>query len=685
MGGIDVATVLAQYEDQPVSVPMHGQQGQVRRNPSTDQRKVRREMTKKATEDQPTDPDHAIAQLLRQASRETDYPKQVELIAEAERLKGEKRMSHAASRALDLTPGEAVEIIPNGTHELHTASTDWLLDEGLHATASATEAEHELVAQASLWYGQVPAIVKEDEREFAIQATGKARYLASQFGEHADDAAAAFITEARRLYRQEARFGGIKATAALIHDLDDPNGGMVDQPLPGHPGPVPGPQNPEQPQAKPGPHLDAHVPVHAPGTGTPHLDSEVDRLRSGSDAEGVGGMAREFAHQQVNGSLQKAASATEGDDLQLAQVLAGFTGEAASTVPQVGAQGLPQDQFSTLAPATVDPLTTSERSPALQEIESFTGWDGTSVVPQGNNGAEAANNDTEPTRDFASSTPGFPVSGSMAFQASPGSSIEVSGLQLVNSAPQTHAAKVAAQLTKETTMEHAQCPTCGGHGKVAVRKQAYSGLPQIDQIVNADETPGATELPTPVAFPLTGWGETPQQGAQNVQNAIQETEGLISERNAKSPLATTGGYVQGYDQSGRPAAHVANGRDNSGWMGDMGAKGTDYPGYSTPVGYDGSSNLGQPDPVYGYGGDQGNRPLRPYGEEEANDVTNNPQEPYDPSQPHNNDQAYRQVSPQALTTQGSHPDPFIAQAQADILAAQRVIATRNAMAARQAG
>lgn len=213
--------------------------------------------------------------------------------------------------------------------------------------------------------------------------------------------------------------------------------------------------------------------------------------------------------------------------------------------------------------------------------------------------------------------------------------------------------------------EHvASCPTCNGSGQVRTadrRTVAYSGLPQIDQIVNADETPGETPLPEQVAFP---W----QMDPNSVGRTIQEAEQQIATRPQGRPGAP--GSRGGPGGSVTSAQHQANGRDNSGWMGDDGAKGLDYPGYSTPA-YDGSNNLGQPDPVYGYGGDNGNQPLAPYGEEEANDVTNNPPvTQFDYSGPNDAGQGYRSVSP-GMNTQGAyqglHQDPVIAQAQQMIL------------------
>ena len=87
-----------------------------------------------------------------------------------------------------------------------------------------------------------------------------------------------------------------------------------------------------------------------------------------------------------------------------------------------------------------------------------------------------------------------------------------------------------------------------------------------------------------------------------------------------------------------------------------------------PVGYDGSSNLGEPDLVAGFGGDQPPGPKAPYGKAEADDFTNKPGEPYDPTVPHDDAQGWREVASDVMSTEGSR-DPFLVAAQEDRLAA----------------
>ncbi|HEY0645647.1 MAG TPA: hypothetical protein VGD39_19685, partial [Nocardioides sp.] len=242
-------------------------------------------------------------------------------------------------------------------------------------------------------------------------------------------------------------------------------------------------------------------------------------------------------------------------------------------------------------------------------------------------------------------------------------------------------------------MQTALCPTCG-NGHIAVRQEpqpsitdivagrhvAYSGLPQIEQTVDPSDTSlQPTPLPEEVAFP---WTIAPGQ----VENTIGEAEKQIAEREQRKGAAlqehvravSGNAYNMAYrevvrqtmakfdpqgqydprhrhasihahaHQLARAAAQEAAklvlqaGQDDSGWAGDMGQGGVG-PGQQdggNPV----STNLGQPDPVYGYGGDNGNQPLKPYGADEADDYTNNPGMNYQPGQPLQNDLGGRPYS-----------------------------------------
>jgi hypothetical protein len=217
---------------------------------------------------------------------------------------------------------------------------------------------------------------------------------------------------------------------------------------------------------------------------------------------------------------------------------------------------------------------------------------------------------------------------------------------------------------KESSMQTADCPTCGGFGKVAVRavpqptiedvvrRVAFSGLDQITQVVDPSDTGvKETALPPEVAWP---WTMVPGQ----VENNIGQAEQQIAEREQRKGASRK----QLAEHAAKTAYQLAyrkvmGGQDDSGWAGDMGQGGV------TPGQQDGGNppgvNLGMPDPVYGEGGDQGNRPLRPYGNDEANDVTNQPGT-WSPGQPTQMDLG-GQVQQTAVPGGGGpgHPDPPI--------------------------
>jgi hypothetical protein len=573
--GVDVDRFLQQHDEAPTSEPMHGQSGEIRRNPSTDQKRARREISRSEQE----------ARLLHTAATSPDYAVQRQAMADLEALRTEAMAEADEARALDLTAARINDVlVPGHVHELHTAATDWLL-ELPETTASQGDAEQALIAEATLWYGRVDPIIKADEQEFAEQAKNKARYVASQYGPHAEPAAQAFYAEAHRLLAQDAQLGKLAKAGMLMPDLTG-GGEMVEHPH----------FSDEAPEPAASSEPEAHE-VKGPAPAIPsgerpawfhHLDAPTENLRGMSEAWAGHVLSRASA-------LSREPERFPEVEEQVVVKIAAGAGGGGPMSARDGTVG--QADY----PADVD--TDSSRSPSLQEMQGYTGFDGSSVVTDPTGAAQAANGQQNTNEDYARPQPGFPVSGS-------------------------HTQK------ESSVTDHAQCPTCGGLGRVAVRKQAYSGLPQIDQLVNADETPGATPLPTDVAFPLVGLNPG------NVQQAINDTEQRMPS------------HQQPTVQKRTSIEHEGQGRDNSGWIGDMGAKGLDYPGYSAPTGYDGSSALGQPNPTYGYGGDNPNTPKLPFGNDEYNDFLNNPGQPFQYGEAHNDDQGFREVTP-AMSTSGA--------------------------------
>src|SRR4051812_23698019 len=165
------------------------------------------------------------ARLLRTAAAAPTLPEQRAALAALEALRTQAMREQEQARSLDLGATAILDtLVPGRTHELHTAATDWLLEIPEH-TASQADAEHALIAEATLWFARVDPVVRADGPEFVEQARNKARHVASQYGVPAPHARAAFLPEAARLHAQHARRGdvnqggaatpGLQASAAL--------------------------------------------------------------------------------------------------------------------------------------------------------------------------------------------------------------------------------------------------------------------------------------------------------------------------------------------------------------------------------------------------------------------------------------------------------------------------------------
>jgi hypothetical protein len=199
---------------------------------------------------------------------------------------------------------------------------------------------------------------------------------------------------------------------------------------------------------------------------------------------------------------------------------------------------------------------------------------------------------------------------------------------------------------------------------VRVPHAAASGLDQLDQTIDPHDNPSATPYPTDVAFP---W-ELDANGQNAQGNAIAETEQQLKQREQLKGASRKDRALAIARQAAEQAyLRAMGGQDDSGWMGDMGAGGVrpgmqdgGNPGNTYP------GNLADQDPVYGQGGDQGDRQLKPYGADEANDVTNDPGMNYQPGQPTQYDQAARpnQVGAPTAARRASDEDPEIKRALA---------------------
>ena len=373
---------------------------------------------------------------------------------------------------------------------------------------------------------------------------------------------------------------------------------------------------------------------------------KADTTEFSEQAHGIGRRLA-GAHGELAAQAKQAFLAMV-DEIYGRDIKAGAFHLAASGLPQVGEGEYPSDLFSGLAvdPGLPGEATSSERATVIQVMEQ--------------NAQGQASTDTVEPND-----PGLEQHGTAD--------------------PRKEASRKEAH-----NMQYANCPTCGGHGKVAARvvpqpsimdivagrHTAASGLPQIDQIVDSFDNPSPTPLPQEVAWPLE------PNGQQQVQQTINEAEQQIAERETRKG-ASRQAFAQAVAQEAYRQALA--GYDASGWMGDMG---------QTPPGpgqQDGGNapgtNLGMPDDVYGYGGDNGNQPLKPYGADEANDVTNNPGMNWQPGQPTQYDMSGQAGSTQAPNTTQQGPNSrqsSRADQDPEILKALSFIRNRRALLEGQA-
>jgi hypothetical protein len=201
-----------------VQESMRGRQ-KVRTNPSQEDRKVRRRQ-RRATAGGDVE---KRAELVRALNRTSNFQEQVALLDQIRKLDEGIQAKAAQGRELDFADTVVRETLtPVSTFQHHTAATDWLGD----VTQVDPQWQNRVVAEASMWFGRVPEFVKQDGEEFAIQAQGKARQFAGQFGLQATAAQKTFLDYVGFLYKQSA--SGLDQ----IQQTVDPNNQPKTTPLP---------------------------------------------------------------------------------------------------------------------------------------------------------------------------------------------------------------------------------------------------------------------------------------------------------------------------------------------------------------------------------------------------------------------------------------------------------------------
>jgi hypothetical protein len=194
-------------------------------NPSTDDKKVRRRNNRRtAAETFDAGGDvQTRADLVRALNKAASLAEQARILDEIAKIDNAKQASVAQGRELDFA--EAVvrqTLAPVRVHEFHTAATDWIGYE----QEIPHDWQNRVVAEAAAWFSRVPDFVKANGEEYKIQAEGKARQISGQFGLQAQAAAQTFT--------QYAEFLRTQAASGLdqIQQTIDPNNQPKTTPLP---------------------------------------------------------------------------------------------------------------------------------------------------------------------------------------------------------------------------------------------------------------------------------------------------------------------------------------------------------------------------------------------------------------------------------------------------------------------
>lgn len=169
----------------------------VHRSPSSEDLKVRRR-NRRTTAGGDV---QKRADLVRALTKAATFTEQERLLDEIAKIDNGIRAQAAQDRELDLADAVVRDTLtPVRVHERHTAATDWL---GTEDTADP-QWQSRVIAEAAMWFGRVPAMVKEDTGEYGIQAQGMARRIAGPYGTLASQAEAAFLEYAEFLNKGAA-------------------------------------------------------------------------------------------------------------------------------------------------------------------------------------------------------------------------------------------------------------------------------------------------------------------------------------------------------------------------------------------------------------------------------------------------------------------------------------------------
>jgi hypothetical protein len=139
-----------------------------------------------------------LTRMIREASTGAEQTQAVAALDEFDR---NRAVQIEASRETDLGATIAAQrLTPVPIHERHTAATDWLGE----ADAPSGDYRTAMIAEASVWYRGLDPAVRGDRTELAVQASGRARTLASAYAGKSRAAEREFLSVVGYLHAQAA-------------------------------------------------------------------------------------------------------------------------------------------------------------------------------------------------------------------------------------------------------------------------------------------------------------------------------------------------------------------------------------------------------------------------------------------------------------------------------------------------
>lgn len=157
--------------------------------------------------------------LVQNISKAATLGDQVAAVRALHEFDANRVQAAAVDREIDLANTTVTATLsPGRVHEMHTASTDWLMDV---ESTSSEQARQASIAEAALWFGRTSSYVKADPEEFGIQAEGFMRREASKHGEHAPDVYQTGLDYIGFLWRREAA-SGLDQIQQTVNPHEDP-------------------------------------------------------------------------------------------------------------------------------------------------------------------------------------------------------------------------------------------------------------------------------------------------------------------------------------------------------------------------------------------------------------------------------------------------------------------------------